>query len=392
MAGAESRVGAAGAESRATAGAHRDACRECVRRAWLLEQLSARLAYRASDPQRVLETLALEDEQLVRALAGRRKQELLEAYAHFDAAQSPSVEDVQRICRHHSRYPERLRGGGAPAMLHVAGTTARMRELLARPTVAILGTRRASDYGMEVAYGLARDLAASGVTVVGGFAEGVAAAAHQGALQAARGGAATVTVMPGGVDSASPASWRTLHRRIVARGCALAELPCGSAARGWCHAAQARTVAALAQLVIVVEARAHPGELLAARVASASGTPVAAVPGRVCAPAAAGPHQLLREEGALLVRDARDALDALHGVDGVPRIAEQPAMRAPAVASGRARSVWEQVGAGNDTVEKLLASDCVEGAERPELLVALARLECEGAVVRGDGGRYVACT
>ncbi len=113
-------------------------------------------------------------------------------------------------------------------MLHVAGGIDRMHALLTQPAVAIVGTRRASDYGMEVAYGLARGLAASGITVVSGLAEGIAAAAHQGALQA---GARTVTVMAGGVDVASPASWRGLHRRIAAEGCALAELPCGAVAR-----------------------------------------------------------------------------------------------------------------------------------------------------------------
>ncbi len=368
-----------------------DACYACLRRAWLLEQLSARLTYRAREPERLLEALALDDEQLLLALAGRRREELLAAHTRFTPAQLPPMDGVLRICRHHTRYPVRLRAEGAPVMLHVAGGVARLHELLARPTVAIVGTRRASDYGMEVAYSLARDLAASGITVVAGFAEGIAAAAHQGALQAADGGANTVTVMAGGVDRASPASWRALHRRMVARGCALAELPCGGRARAWCHAAQARIVVALAQLVIVVEAHDRPAELLPARLAVAAGTTVAAVPGRVCAPAAAGPHLLLHEEAALLVRGAHDVLNALGSVSALDGVGEQPPMLARSVPSGPLRSVWEQVGAGNDTVEKLAAGGCLEGADPRELLVALAQLECRGAVVRGDGGRYVAC-
>ena len=208
-----------------------DACTACLRRAWLLEILSARLAYRARDPERLLQALALADKELIKALGGRRKAELLERHAQFQRDQPPATEGVQRICHHHPRYPIALRSADdAPRMLHVAGDIERMHELLAQPTVAIVGTRRASDYGMEVAYGLARGLAASGITVVSGLAEGIAAAAHQGALRA---GACTVTVMAGGVDVANPASWRSLHRRIVAEGCALAELPCGAAARGW---------------------------------------------------------------------------------------------------------------------------------------------------------------
>jgi DNA processing protein len=357
--------------------ASRDACLACLRRAWLLETLSGRLAYRTGRPEQLLQALALADEELIQALGGRRREELMERHAQFQRDQLPLPDGVQRICSHKRRYPAALRGAGAPRMLHVAGGVERMHALLAAPTVAIVGTRRASDYGMEVAYGLARGLAASGITVVSGFAEGIGAAAHQGALRA---GARTVTVMAGGVDVANPASWRGLQRRIAAEGCALAELPCGAVARGWCHVARARIVAALARIVIVVEAHEQPAELLHARLATAAGAAVAAVPGRVRAPAARGPLLLLRE-GALLVRDPQDVLDALYGV-GMQRAAvSRPAQ------TGRVQAVLEQVGAGNDTVAKLTAGDASSG----EVLVALAELELGGAIARGDGGRYVVC-
>jgi DNA processing protein len=359
------------------------ACLACLRHAWLLETLSARLGYRAREPEQLLRALALADDELIRALGGRRKQELWARHARFELSPQPQLpQDVQRICHHDPRYPGQLHGAhGAPRMLHVAGGLERMRALLVAPTVAIVGTRRASDYGMEVAYGLARGMAASGVTVLSGLAEGIAAAAHQGALDA---DGRTVTVMAGGVDVANPASWRGLHRRIAEEGCALAELPCGAAARGWCHLARARIVAALARIVIVVEAGEHPAELLHARLATANGVTVAAVPGRVSASGARGPHQLLRE-GALLVRDPQDVLDALYGI-GVHRAAvSRP------VQGDRLRAVLDQVGSGNDTVAKLTAADTLQGAPAHEVLVALAELELGGAVARGDGGRYVVC-
>ncbi|HEV3321126.1 MAG TPA: DNA-processing protein DprA [Solirubrobacteraceae bacterium] len=359
----------------------RDACPACLRRAWLLATLSARLAYRARDPEGLLQALALSDQELIRALGGRHKRELFERHARFERSQLPAAEGVRRICHHDPLYHPALRGAGAPPMLHVAGGFERMHALLAQPTVAIVGTRRASDYGMEVAYGLARGMAASGITVVSGLAEGIAAAAHQGALPT---GGRTVTVMAGGVDVANPASWRGLHRRIAAEGCALAELPCGAIARGWCHIARARIVTALARVVIVVEAHERPAELLHARLAAATGATIAAVPGRVSAPGARGPHQLLRE-GALLVREPQDVLDALYGV-GVHRAAvSRPAP------GGRLRAVLDQVGAGNDTVAKLTAGAALQGAPAHEVLVALAELELGGAVARGDGGRYVVC-
>jgi DNA processing protein len=354
------------------------ACPACLRHAWLLGALNSRLAYRGRDPERLLRLLALPDEELAKAIGGKQHDELLARSAQLEDSKAPPAAGVQQICRHDSRYPRALaQGDGAPRMLHVAGGISRMEELLERPAVAIVGARKASDYGMEVAYGLARGLAASGITVVSGLAEGIPAAAHLGALDA---GKPTVTVMAGGVDISYPATWRSLHRRITAAGCALAELPCGCAPRGWCHVASARIVVALARMVIVVEAGERQTELLHARLAAASGAIVAAVPGRVNASAARGPHLLLRE-GALLVRNPQDALDALYGV-GEPRATvTRPEL------GHRLQAVLEQVGAGYDTVPKLTA----QGANPHETLVALAQLELSGAVVRGDGGRYVAC-
>jgi DNA processing protein len=355
-----------------------DACVACLRRAWLLGVCSARLAYQRRDPERLLRLLELSDEDLVQAIGGRRREELLARHAQFDPADAPAQDGIRRICRHDPRWPRALaRRAGTPWMLHAAGDGGRIEELNERPAVAIVGTPKASDYGMEVAHGLARGLAASGITVVSGLAEGIPAAAHLGALEA---GGPTVTVTAGGVDVAYPATWRALHRRIVAEGCALAELPRGCPPRGWCHAARARTVAALARLVIVVEAGEEPRELLHARLAAASGTTVAAVPGRVGAPGARGPHLLLRE-GALLVRDPQDALDALYGVGGRRVCTALPAL------PPRQRAVLEQVGSGRDTVDKLTAA--CGGGDTAETLVSLARLELSGAIVRGDGGRYL---
>jgi DNA processing protein len=361
------------------------ACLACLRHAWLLGELNGRLSYYRRDPERLLRLLGLADKELVQALAGKWRESLLTRYAQFEHSQAPPTAGVQRICRHDPRYPPTLaREDGSPRMLHVAGSLVRLENLLAQPAVAIVGTRRASDYGMEVAHGLARALAASGITIMSGLAEGIPAAAHLGALHA---GARTLTVTAGGVDAAHPASVRALHRRIAAEGCALAELPCGCTPGSWCHPARARIVAALARLVIVVEADDRPAELLPARLAEATGAIVAAVPGRVSAPAARGPHRLLRE-GALLVRDPEDVLDALYGV-GARRAAaprREPQSRLPEL-EPRLRAVLEQVGAGCDTVTRLAA----QGAGTRETLLALAQLELSGAVARGDGGRYVVC-
>ena len=132
-----------------------------------------------------------------------------------------------------------------------AAPARRLEQLSATPTVAIVGSRGATDYGMEMARDLARGLSASGVTVAGSLADGIAVAAQEGALEA---GGKTLAVLDGGLDVACPARRRALHKRLLATGCVVAELPCGCGPRNWCYSARERTVVGLAQLTIVVEA------------------------------------------------------------------------------------------------------------------------------------------
>jgi len=289
---------------------------------------------------------------------------------------------VEAVGRDDARYPAALAGcGGAPRVLYVAGGVERLNELLGQGAVAIVGTRQATDYGMETARALARDLTASGVTVLGAMAEGIAAAAHMGALE--RGGGRTVTVMPAGLDVCRPASRRALYERVRTEGSAVSELPCGAQEHRFGHAARSRIVAGMAGLVIVVEAEDRPGALREARAAQQFGRPVAAVPGRVCSPVSRGPHALLAE-GARLVRDAQDALDALCGV-GAVTVPANEAQASETLLDPQLRAVLEEVRAGRDTLGALTAA----GADVRDTAVALAELELAGALVRGDGGRYL---
>jgi DNA processing protein len=260
-------------------------------------------------------------------------------------------------------------------VLYVVGGPERLERLLSQPAVAIVGSRKATDYGMETTRGLARGLAASGVTVLGALADGIAAAAHLGALEV---DGPTVTVMPGGADVCSPASRRALHKRIGDVGCVVSEQPWGRGIRRWSHLARTRIVVGMAQMVIVVEAEEHPTALAPARLAEVLGRAVAAVPGRVSSPVSQGPHALLAA-GARLIRGPQDALDALYGVG----VKQAPAKKIPLTPS--LREVLAQVGSGHDTLAKLAAA----GNDAEETIVALAELELTGALVRGDGGRYL---
>ena len=401
---------------------------ECLRHSWLLALLSTRLGYQARDRSRLLALLSLNDEHLIQAIGGRRRRELRERYARFAPEQvRSSGTGVETICRHRPGYPRGLVAAGerAPWMLHVAGgatgsaaagnsavengAVGRLKELSTAPTVAILGSRRATDYGMEMARSLARGLSASGVTVVGSLADGIAVAAQEGALEA---GGATLTVFDGGLDVACPARRRALHERLLATGCVVTELPSGCNPRNWCYPARERTVVGLAQLAILVEADENSAELQGARIAQALGRTVAAVPGRVTSPVSRGTHALLMD-GAPLVRGPGDALELLYAGDRTrERLAlpgsgrnfgarpdtddERPDAGArrrgtigatpPTVAlEPRLQATLEQVGAGRDTPAKLAAAS----ADAGEALLALGELELMGLLARGDGGRYV---
>jgi DNA processing protein len=212
----------------AASGETRRACRDCLRRSWLIGRLTAGLDYRCTDVQRLLDLLALDDDPLQRALAGSRSTTLKGEYAGFDPRQVPRPGGVESVCCHDRRYPLAAEDPGAPRMLNVIGGLGRLVELAERPAVAIVGTRKASDYGVEMARSLGRGLAASGVTVVSGLIDGVAVASHRGALEV---GGPSLAVLGGGLDAACPPRRRSLLDRLRGSGCLVSELPCGCEGR-----------------------------------------------------------------------------------------------------------------------------------------------------------------
>jgi DNA processing protein len=365
------------------------ACANCLRRSWLLAVLSSRLEYRGKDRDRLLELLALaDDDDLLRAVGGKRREELKSRYAELEPSEIGSAkESVEAVCRHHHGYPRALGDPSAPPLLHVAGGAARLDELASAPTVAIVGSRRATDYGMEIAKSLARGLAACGVTVIGSLDDGIAIAAHAGALEVNGG---TIAVMPGGLDVSCPARRRGLFARVIEHGCAVSELPCECAVRRWCYTARDRILARISQLTIVVEADERAEDLSTARIAQDLGRTLAAVPGRVTSPVSRGTHMLLKDGLAQLVRGPEDALELLFGPKTRSRLATTAHQATPPPGTQtelepRLRATLEQVGAGRDTPDKLAG---VAG-DAGQTLMALSELELMGLLARGDGGRYV---
>jgi DNA processing protein len=309
-------------------------------------------------------------------------------YLAFDpeaARRRAAAAGLAVLCRCSERYPDRLRElADPPAALHVLGDRTALEDADA---AAVVGARRGTPYGLEVARALGRGLAAAGVPVVSGLALGVDAAAHQGALET---DGPAVAVLAGGADVPYPAVHRQLHARVAARGCVVSELPPGFGAMRWCFVARNRIIAGLAAVTVVVEATVRSGSLTTADFADQAGRTVAAVPGLVTSRLADGTNGLLAS-GAALVRNARDVLELVLGPGAVPEAAVAagtPGRRPPAPVTALEaplRALLDAVEQGRGSLEALAP----DPANAPAVLRGLTELERRGLVRRGFAGRYV---
>jgi len=226
-----------------------------------------------------------------------------------------------------SGYPSWLRAiADPPPALFLDGecqsaeVAARWRRLLAAPRVAVVGCRRPSPYGLEMASGIADELVEAGVVVVSGLAFGIDAAAHRGALRdrAGRevedaGPPPTLAVMGCGADVCSPRSHRTLWTAVRRRGLVVSEFVGGTPPRAWRYPARNRVMAGLCHGVVVVEGTSRSGALITGDRALEGGREVLAVPGEVGRSVTEGPHGLLRD-GAALCESGACVVAVLDGI------------------------------------------------------------------------------
>jgi DNA processing protein len=356
-------------------------CVACLRRTWLLRELAGAIEIARHDRQRLPDLLALGDAVLARALLGDRGADYVGRVRALDAEAmrgAYAAAGLVAVCRHDPRYPQSLRDDRAPPA--VLGLRGRL-ELLHGGAIAVVGTRRCSVDGAEIARGLGRGLAVAGVTVVSGMALGIDSAAHEGALDA---GGPTVAVLAGGADVPYPARKRTLHEAIGRDGLIVAELPPGTRPHRWMFPARNRLIAALAGATIVVEAAQRSGSLITAELALEAGRDVGAVPGPVLSWRSAGVNALLRD-GAVVVRDARDAVELALGVDAaaVPTVARTVGL------PGELRDLLVRVTGAHATVEALIGPGSAgDVAALDRVLTGLAELELRGLVRRAADGRW----
>jgi DNA processing protein len=202
-------------------------------------------------------------------------------------------------------YPSALVGDvEPPAVVFHRGTP----EAIKGPRVAVVGTRRCTSTGAGVAWELGRDLAAGSVAVVSGLASGIDGAAHRGALAA--GGAPPIGVVGSGLDVVYPRHQGELWRAVASAGVLLSEAPLGARPERWRFPARNRIIAALADVVVVVESHRAGGSLHTVDEADRRGVDVMAVPGSVRSAASVGTNELLAE-GRAPVCSADDVLMAL---------------------------------------------------------------------------------
>ena len=269
-------------------------------------------------------------------------------------------------------------------------------------SVAIVGTRRATPYGIRMAEKLGRELAAHGITVVSGMATGIDSAAHRGALEA---GGRTIAVLGNGVDVVYPKHNADLMHAIIQQGCTLSPFPMGYEPHKGHFPQRNRIMSGMTLGTVVVQAPARSGALITANTAAEQGREVFAVPGEVGVNASQGPHALIRE-GAKLVETVEDILvelnlpvemratavtpgpgtptgDPIHPQQTAPEaLADTPAVKA---LTSPEQAVLSVLAPNGSFVDEIAAASRVSVSEA---LSALTILELKGLVRQFSGKRF----
>jgi DNA processing protein len=266
-------------------------------------------------------------------------------------------------------YPQPLlETADPPPLLYLRGR----RELLARPGLAVVGSRSATPQGTSNAERFARAFSDAGLTIVSGLALGIDAAAHRGGLE---GGGSTIAVLGTGADILYPQRNRALGERIAREGLIVSEFPLGTPPHGGNFPRRNRVISGLTRGCLVVEAALASGSLITARFAAEQGREVFAIPGSIHSPHSKGCHALIKQ-GAKLVESAQDLLQEL----GIKGIAAPPATADPERAGLLAHLGYDPCDIGALCARSGLTAAAVSAM--------LLQLELEGKVASLPAGLY----
>ncbi len=245
--------------------------------------------------------------------------------------------------------------------------------------VAIVGTRRITAYGRQVAEDLAGTMARNGITVVSGLARGVDAVAHQACL---KNGGRTLAVLGSGVDHIYPPEHRRLAQEIVTNGAILSDYPPGTPPEATNFPPRNRIISGLARATVVVEAGKSSGALITATFAIEQGREVFAVPGGIYSPASQGTNQLI-QQGARPYLTPQDILESLN----IAMASEQRTARAVLPADATEAKLYALLSASPLHVDDLRAE---VNLPVEQVSAALALMELKGLVRHVGGMQYVA--
>lgn len=257
-----------------------------------------------------------------------------------------------------------------PALLFFRGDLGRFASI---PSVAVIGSRRASQYGLRAARTLASGIAARGVGIVSGMARGIDGEAHRGCLEA---GGITIAVLGSGIDVVYPREHASLAEEIAAHGALVTEFPPGTLPEAFNFPRRNRLISGFSKALVVVEAGDRSGTMITVDAALEQGRDVFAVPGEITRTGSRGTNRLLRE-GAMVATCPGDILEALG-------IAEEPSPGQGAQPPG-GDPVTDLLARGPAHFDELSEST---GMEAPALQAHLLTLELSGRIVRRPGGFY----
>lgn len=293
------------------------------------------------------------------------------------------------LCRKHQvsivplgspEYPRALEEiADPPGVLFVRGNI-ESRDAL---SIALVGSRHATRYGLMMAERLAASLARAGLTVISGLARGIDAAAHRGALEA---GGRTLAVLGSGVLNVYPPEHAELAVKVIAQGAVVGEAPVRSPPLSGAFPQRNRLISGMSLGVVVVEAALQSGALITARHALEQGRDVFAVPGPVDSRMSRGCHRLIRD-GAKLVETADDVLEELGPLVAAAQRDDGPPVYHPAelLLNDAEQSILAAIGGSPTAIDQVIA-DC--GLPTPRVLSTLSVLEMRRLVTR-ISGNYV---
>ena len=285
-------------------------------------------------------------------------------------------------------YPQRLRQiYDPPPLLYVRGNA----ELLNRHQISIVGSRRPTPYGNQMAERLARDLADRGLVIVSGLARGVDSSAHKGALSSAASGA-TIGVLGCGIDVIYPKENKKIFAEMETRGAVISEFPMGTFPGPQNFPIRNRVIAGMSLGVVVVEGAQYSGSLITARLAMEFGREVYGVPGNATQPTSFGPNQLIKQ-GAKLVTGWEDVIEELPTAVRAELLpvetttSEQRAMLVEESLAPAELALYNLV----TEDESLHVDELVErsGLTSSEVLAALFDLELKGVVRQLPGKQFL---